>query len=218
MISKDRCFVGYDIDLDAVSFVKNRLASVTGDFEIIHADFYDLLKKSKLPESFAFVSNMPFNLGSRVLFDMAIYYPNTYFNIILQKEVVQKTRKDKSFTLFGAWIRLWWKTTIGFSISPGNFRPHPKVYSANMTGTPCIDIIKKYNSIEKRKKLLLILKSLFANPKKTLSNNLKNLKWSKEKIDKFYDKNSLDNNLRLSWQNYEELLDIIYSEECSRNK
>lgn len=195
----------YEIDPEAVEYLKNRFSKES--LSVVEEDFLAVLKKGELSEDFVLLSNLPFNVGSRILVDLAVYYPQVYFAVILQKEVAQKTRKDKDFTFFGAWLNLFWDLKKQFNIAPGNFYPSPKVYSTMFVGRPKKQL--KVKNYKLRIEMKETLKKLFANPKKTLSNNLKNLGWGKEEVKAFFTQNNLAQNLRLDWQNYEELLDLI---------
>lgn len=71
------------------------------------------------------------------------------------------------------------------------------------------DKIQNLNSIlikaENRQIICQIIKKLVANPRKTLANNLANLDWEKEKIEKFITKYNYYKT-RLLYSNYQEIL------------
>ena len=157
-----------------------------------------------LPEQFYLFSNLPYNVGSRILVALGTRYPAAPFTVILQQEVVFKTRQEPgNFTLFGAWINFVWDTRIPFRITKGNFTPAPRVDSAMLQGTP------RDHAGTNLPRAFATLKALFVHPKKTLANNLKNLDWTPEQIRHFHARHDLPPSTRLNWDNYHDLLHQI---------
>jgi 16S rRNA (adenine1518-N6/adenine1519-N6)-dimethyltransferase len=195
-----------EIDHNLIEILKGKFAPLT----ILQGDGLDMLeKKSELfDEDFYFFSNLPYNMGSRMLVELGKNYPQTPFTVILQAEVAFKTVPSKAnFTLFGAWINYLWDTKVLFKISRGNFTPVPRVDSAILQGTP-----KLHNSND-LPKTFAILKSLFAFPSKNLVNNLRNYGWTSEQISDFYTTYNLSVTTRLQWDNYEAILNNILAFE-----
>ncbi len=165
----------------------------------------------KLPSNFILLSALPYQVGSRILVDLAVRYPHVSFGCIHQREVVKKTVPSEGFGFFGAWLRLFWETEYKFDLAPHCFNPQPKVYSTFFTGiSKNLHSYELFSTIEDRHKAKVILKKLFSFPSKTLANNLKTLSWSNEKIQEFLVSNFENpKNIRLSWQNYEMVLKKI---------
>jgi 16S rRNA (adenine1518-N6/adenine1519-N6)-dimethyltransferase len=165
-------------------------------------------------QPFTLLSNLPFNVGSRILVDLAINFSTTNFSVILQKEVAQKL-VTKDITFFGAWCRLFWDCKLDFSIAKNNFSPAPKVDAALVTA---INLLKEntpekwlYNlNLEEKKILCESLKKLFVHPRKSLKNNLLNLGWSKLEIDQFMTEAKLAENARLDFANYKNIIKSVY--------
>ncbi len=193
-----------EIDSDAIAFLKQRFSDVK-NLEIFNEDGLNFICQKKLP-NFVLLSNLPFSCGSRILVDLAIYYPNSPFAVILQKEVAQKIRLDKPITFFGAWLNLFWELKIENDIAPGNFYPSPKVYSTLITAKPKLTS-KFLQTQENRQNAKDILKSLFAKPRKTIVNNLKGTKFASNSLQLA--------DQRLSWQNYTQILEILISKASS---
>ena len=164
-----------------------------------------------LPTNFILLSALPYQVGSRILVDLAVRYPHVSFGCIHQREVVKKTVPADGFGFFGAWLKLFWETEYKFDLAPHCFNPQPKVYSTFFTGkTKNLHTSQLFSTIESRRKAKDILKKLFSFPSKTLANNLKTLDWSKEKIQTFLESNfEKPNNIRLDWSNYELVLTKI---------
>jgi len=81
-----------------------------------------------------FVSNLPYNPGSRILLDV-VCDKNAPKEIVVtvQLEVGQRivaTPESKSFGLMAAWCQLHYETTLVKAISPSCFWPRPDIRSA----------------------------------------------------------------------------------------
>jgi 16S rRNA (adenine1518-N6/adenine1519-N6)-dimethyltransferase len=208
--------IAIEIDPEAVQYLTNEIKK--SNFELLHADAMELfedLKSNGLPETFSLISSLPYHIGSRILVDLAITCPHINFGVIHQKEVVIKTQSnpnvDQKLTFLGAWLNLFWDCKHCFDIPPHCFNPKPKVHSAFLQGKSLnSQKLDWLDTIAKRTETKNILKHLFANPKKTLVNNLKNLDWSQEKILNFM-KNYYNNdfNTRLVWGNYKQILELV---------
>jgi 16S rRNA (adenine1518-N6/adenine1519-N6)-dimethyltransferase len=154
------------------------------------------------------ISNLPFNVGSRILVELGVRYSTTPFMVILQKEVAYKCFTEHAdFTLFGAWLNIWWDIKKGFTISKAAFYPSPRVDCAMITGSPklstCFD---GYDHI----KLLLILKKLNSMPNKTVYNNLTKHFTTKEVATELFSNNKLPLTTRLTWENYQQIMKLVY--------
>jgi 16S rRNA (adenine1518-N6/adenine1519-N6)-dimethyltransferase len=165
-------------------------------------------------QPFTLLSNLPFNVGSRILVDLAINFPQTSFSVILQKEVAQKLATD-DITFFGAWCRLFWDCKLEFVIAKNNFLPAPKVDAALVSG---MSLTAKKDSqnwiceldLEARQTICRIIKQLFVHPRKSLKNNLLNLSWTKPQVDSFMIKSGLSDNTRLTFENYKNIIKEVY--------
>jgi 16S rRNA (adenine1518-N6/adenine1519-N6)-dimethyltransferase len=208
--------IAIEIDPEAVEYLKNEIKE--SNFELIHADAMELfedLKANNLPETFSLISSLPYHIGSRILVDLAISCPHVNFGVIHQKEVVVKTQSnpavDQKLTFLGAWLNLFWDCKHCFDLPPHCFNPKPKVHSAFLQGRSLeSQKLDWLDTPEKRTIAKNTLKLLFANPKKTLVNNLKNLNWPQNKILEFVKTNcNNDLNTRLIWSNYKEILESV---------
>lgn len=180
-------------------------------------DALELTATKKLPvEKFILFSSLPYNVGSRIIVELAINYPNCPFCVIVQKEVATKTSIKSNLTFFGAFLGLFYDFDKVFDIVGGNFQPAPKVTSSLLIAHPK-QTLKNGHELttvlkvdENRKKICQILKTLFGMPSKTLGNNLKSLGWQKDKINLFLEENNWQKT-RLSWDNYKEILMKIWT-------
>ncbi len=168
---------------------------------------------SFLNSDFALISSLPYNVGSRILVEFSQWRPELPWLVIIQREVAKKVFVSNRFNLFGAWLNLFYSFKEEATLPPHVFYPQPKVYSSLLMGLPKE---LQYNWLAtkfQRQAALQVLKKIFANPKKTLFNNLANLDWSKNKSQEFFSFYQLELSLRLSWTNYTKILEqIIYFE------
>ena len=125
-----------------------------------------------LNENFSIISNLPYNIASKFIFDILIKYNNIKEMIFLiQKEVSKKfnyqiNKKSNKYNLF---LKTITKYEILFHISNKVFYPNPKVESALVKITP------KKTKINK-KKLWNFSNKLFINKRKKLNKTFKKLK------------------------------------------
>jgi 16S rRNA (adenine1518-N6/adenine1519-N6)-dimethyltransferase len=200
--------IALEIDTEAVEYLtrENVIEGVT-------VEHNDALVESENSDGYfsnpyMLVSNLPFNVGSRILVNLGMTNPvNAPFVVILQKEVAQKSLKSSNFTLFGAWLNLFWDTRIAFDIPRNSYMPAPDVATSVLVGEPKKQI--DYLTYEDRKKLLTILKILVSHPRKTVKANLKYGGYSPEVIDVIFNTHQWDTSLRLTWDNYTEVLRAI---------
>jgi 16S rRNA (adenine1518-N6/adenine1519-N6)-dimethyltransferase len=201
--------VALEIDPEAIEHLEARFVD-SAHLSIHHCDALQQLEEisSLAGDNFLFFSNLPFNVGSRILVDMPIIYPSTPLAVVLQKEVIHKLKPAAAFTFFGAWLRLYYTIRFEFDIAPGNFDPAPKVVSTMITARPK-PLLSWLETSTQRAQAKKILKALVTYPSKNLTNNLKVLDWSTLQIQDFYAQNQLSPQTRLEWNNYEKILQEI---------
>ena len=125
-----------------------------------------------LKENFSIISNLPYNIASKLIFDILIKYNNIKEMIFLiQKEVSKKfnyqiNKKSNKYNLF---LKTITKYEILFHISNKVFYPNPKVESTLVKITP------KKTKINK-KKLWNFSNKLFINKRKKLNKTFRKLK------------------------------------------
>ena len=125
-----------------------------------------------LNENFSIVSNLPYNIASKLIFNILIKHNNVREMIFLvQKEVsnkfnYQKNMKSNKYCLF---LKTITRYEILFNISNKVFYPNPKVKSALIKITP------KKIQIDKEK-LWNFSNILFLNKRKKLNKTFKKLK------------------------------------------
>ena len=198
LLAANKPLLAIEIDAEAVTYLQNKFQLVD-QLTILQQDALTWLTEAH-PGNFVLLSNLPFHLGSRMLVELPILYPQAPFAVILQSDVAEKTRLGHSPTFFGFWLNLFWQLQIEFTIAPGNFYPAPKVYSSFVTAYPKAQLPDFLSTVDFRKKARFWLKMLFSKPRKTVGNNLKPIDvelpemWQKQ---------------RLTWENYQEILRFL---------
>jgi 16S rRNA A1518/A1519 N6-dimethyltransferase RsmA/KsgA/DIM1 with predicted DNA glycosylase/AP lyase activity len=200
------------IDTQPLNLVNNKAGagrdSNNSDFltpTVVPPSFIDYYLK----EDWAMVANLPYNLGSRILVDLAVARPDVSFLVLLQEEVVNKLCSlDRSFTFFGAWLNLFWDFKKVMIFPRHYFMPQPKIVSALVSAYPKEELAF-LNTVQNRNEALFLLKNLFGLPSKTILNNLRNIGWEVDRIDKLLEKLGLEKSARLNKDNYVPILHQI---------
>jgi 16S rRNA (adenine1518-N6/adenine1519-N6)-dimethyltransferase len=207
LLKLDRKITALEVDPEAIEYLHTQFTK-TKKLKVIETDALKEFARATsdiLPKDFVLVSNLPFNVGSRILVEMGINYPQCPFSVILQKEVAKKILSSSDLTLFSAWINLIWETKYQFDISRSCFDPEPNVDCGLISAVPK-QLPIWMETPQQRKKALTILKKLFAFPSKTLLNNLKGIISQREQISDFFAQTGLPLTVRLSNDNYIEIL------------
>jgi 16S rRNA (adenine1518-N6/adenine1519-N6)-dimethyltransferase len=216
IVNWKRKVIALELDTEAIEYLNENL--IRDNLNLIQCDAMKVIESGEfgfgmesVSDNFVLLSALPYQVGSRILVDLAVRYPHVSFGCIHQREVVKKTVTTENFSFFGAWLKLFWETEYKFDLAPHCFNPQPKVYSTFFTGiSKNLQNSQFFFTIESRHKAKNILKKLFSFPSKTLANNLKTLNWSKEKIQEFLVSNFTNpENIRLDWSNYEMVLKKI---------
>jgi len=213
----DKKIVALEIDQRAVELLQNRFIG-NNNLELLNFDASDYFNVENLSElnqlkPFVLLSNLPFNIGSRLMVDFAITCSDTNFSVILQAEVADKLIENpKHLTFFGCWIKSFWQINKVMSIAPCHFRPAPKVYATLIEANSKKDTnswLFKLDSVE-LVRAREVLKSIFSQPRKSLSSHLRLLGLNSEKSNLFYANSGFSPNTRLTWENYERLWGEVY--------
>ena len=125
-----------------------------------------------LKENFSVISNLPYNIATKLIFNILIKYHNIKEMIFLiQKEVAKKFNYQKNMRAnkYKLFLKTLTKYEILFDITNKVFYPHPKVESTLIKITP------KKIKIDK-KKLWDFSNNLFINKRKKLNKTFKKLK------------------------------------------
>ncbi len=177
--------------------------------DVLKTDFSNFKSDTKIK----FIANLPYNITSPVL--SILTEKRDIFStiiIMIQKEVGDRIASGPGNKTYGAltvMIRTFFDVTHLFTVSPGAFRPRPKVDSVVIKLVPT----EKNSSLIIDKKLFTrVVKSSFSSRRKMIVNSLKN-EFNKEEIDLCLDKSGIDGKRRaetVSVQEFIRLANSIY--------
>lgn len=218
LLQKSNNVIAVELDPRMVSILKDRFKE-KDNFTIIHEDILkvDLAKiinKRKSSNSrVKVVANLPYYISTPII--MKLLENNEIIDeiiVMVQKEVGDRLTAKTGERLAGAItyaVSYYSNASKVIDVPKESFIPSPKVESI------VIKLELKKNVQEENKELLFkIIKSAFAQRRKTLENALINGKivTSKEKIQEIFDKLGIEKNVRgenLSLEQYESLCKII---------
>lgn len=126
-------------------------------------------------EKFKIIANLPYNIGTKLIFNWLEDYKNiTSMTLLLQKEVVQRIVAypgSKKYGRLSVMINFFCKSKSLFDIAPGSFVPAPKVTSSLVhivpSGKPVADIEMEV--------LSKVVAAAFSQRRKMLRSSLKTL-------------------------------------------
>lgn len=218
LLQKSNNVIAVELDPRMVSILKDRFKE-KDNFTIIHEDILkvDLAKiineRKSLNSRVKVVANLPYYISTPII--MKLLENNEIIDeiiVMVQKEVGDRLTAKTGERLAGAItyaVSYYSNASKVIDVPKESFIPSPKVESV------VIKLELKKNVQEENKELLFkIIKSAFAQRRKTLENALINGKivTSKEKIQEIFDKLGIEKNVRgenLSLEQYESLCKII---------
>jgi 16S rRNA (adenine1518-N6/adenine1519-N6)-dimethyltransferase len=194
-----------ELDRDVVSFLRHRhpnLKLVEGDAASMAWD--ELLVEGE----WKCVSNLPYNVGTKILSRLLLEPRVGMLVVMLQKEVADRIvarsgeRKRGSLSV---WVEAFASAKIAFRVPAGAFHPPPKVESA-------VVVLERHSQPrvprEEASAFEFLLRTLFAQPRKTIRNNLRS-RLSTEVADALLERASIDSGRRPSTLELDEVL-VLY--------
>lgn len=216
LVDFGRSLTCIELDPEAIRVIQGK--DYFEKLNLVQADALRVLENDTnkiLPQPFALFSSLPYSVGSRILVELGLNYPDTPFCVIVQKEVASKTKiNNKKITFFGLWLNLFWDCKISFDIPAGNFFPAPRVTSSLLVGLTKKSIPAFLESVTQRQAALQIIQKLLHQPNKTLYNNLRTGGYDPVIINQMFESLKLDQKSRLSMDNFEPILCFL----TERNK
>jgi 16S rRNA (adenine1518-N6/adenine1519-N6)-dimethyltransferase len=140
------------------------------------------------------VGNLPYNIASRLLWDMACQIKSFDRAVFMvQKEVGQRivsSPGSKSYGGLSVWIQSFLRPEILFKVSPAVFRPRPKVDSVVLKFTPLDYEEKKFSS----QNLSKTIRIMFQHRRKQVGKILRTY-WNDE-LNSFFEEQDLEHRFR----------------------
>lgn len=167
--------------LTAIEFDRDLLAPLRaaaqphGALEIIHANVLDIdLTALADGRTIRLLGNLPYNLSSPILFHALAHAHVVHdMHFMLQREVVERMSAAPGSKIYGrlsVMLQAYCTVNPLFRVSPGAFRPPPKVDSAlvRLTPRPVATI-----GIANHRRFAALVRAAFGQRRKTLRNALK---------------------------------------------
>ncbi len=167
---KKACVVAYEIDIEAIEFLKDLFKKELqkGSLELIEGDVLKLWNSKNLREKkYKIIANLPYNIGTEIILRALRDERCQELTVMVQKEVAEKfcaKTREKNFSSLAILTQSIADASILLYVPPQAFEPPPKVDSAVFT------IVKNKPSIDEE--LSQFLRKCFTAPRKTLLKNL----------------------------------------------
>lgn len=166
-----------ELDRDLVPILLAQFVSHPG-FKIHQTDAlkFDFASLTKIDEKLRVVGNLPYNISTPLIFHL-LSYENRILDMhfMLQKEVVLRLAAspgEKNYGRLSVMTQYLCDVENLFEVPPESFQPMPKVDSAIVRLTPHTKKPFVVNNVDK---FAMLVKTCFAQRRKTLRNNLKQL-------------------------------------------
>lgn len=172
LLATEAQVLAVELDRNMAAFLRNRL----GDhprFTLIEADAAKVDWAPLLGDGrWRHASNLPYNVGTRILTELLGFSQIDRHVVMLQREVAQRVlapaghRQRSSLGLF---VEARAEASQVCKVPPGAFRPPPKVHSAvvRLDCRPHPDLAVSPQALER------LGRKAFASPRKTIRNNLR---------------------------------------------
>ena len=183
LITNSKFLTSFEIDDDLIPILKKKFGKYE-NFDLVHRDFLevDLSEFLENKKDVKVVANIPYYITSPIINKLLEYRENIdEIYLMVQKEVAERIASkphSKNMSLLTHAVQFYAETEYLFTVPKEKFDPVPKVDSAFLG----IKILKdkKYESQISEEKYFKYLREAFSNKRKSISNNLSNLGFSKD--------------------------------------
>ncbi|MCP4188135.1 MAG: 16S rRNA (adenine(1518)-N(6)/adenine(1519)-N(6))-dimethyltransferase RsmA [Gammaproteobacteria bacterium] len=176
LLQRCKNLIAVELDRDLIPLLTNR-ASAFGELQVINADILKFeLTSIANTTAFRIVGNLPYNISTPLMFHLLesiALIKDMHF--MVQKEVAQRIVApvgDKHYGRLSIMMQYRCACQYLFDVRPGSFTPPPKVDSAIIRLLPHARPIFEVGDIELFSN---IVRSAFAQRRKTISNSLKSI-------------------------------------------
>tara|TARA_A100001037_G_C15085359_1_gene606403 strand:- start:772 stop:1527 length:756 start_codon:yes stop_codon:yes gene_type:complete len=171
ILEKTQNLVAYEIDQELIDLLTKKFKG--HDVNFINKDFLEINLNEINTSSLIVVGNLPYNVSSQIILNILesdLEYEHCIF--LVQKELAQRFNSTKKSSKISLIADFFSDFEILFDIPPEAFYPSPKVTSSLVK-------IKKNTRYKDKKESYIAFKRIvslcFANPRKKISNPLKNI-------------------------------------------
>jgi 16S rRNA (adenine1518-N6/adenine1519-N6)-dimethyltransferase len=202
-----------EIDRDLAKALEQRneanLEVKTGD--VLRFDWSELLTQPP----YKLIANLPYNISSQILFKV-LEHRHAFSRMVLmfQKEVGERlvaTEGSRNYGILSVLMQTWFHVERVMKVPPGAFFPPPKVDSVVLGMTP---LPKPRVEVQNEALYRKLVKSAFAQRRKTVRNSLLGSGWQAEPIDQAFEMTGIDPGRRgetFSIEEFGSLENLLYS-------
>ena len=171
ILEKTQNLVAYEIDQELIDLLTKKFKG--HDVNFINENFLEINLNEINTSSLIVMGNLPYNVSSQIILNILesdLEYEHCIF--LVQKELAQRFNSTKKSSKISLIADFFSDFEILFDIPPEAFYPSPKVTSSLIK-------IKKNTKYKDKKESYIAFKRIvslcFANPRKKISNPLKNI-------------------------------------------
>jgi 16S rRNA (adenine1518-N6/adenine1519-N6)-dimethyltransferase len=166
--------VAYEIDEPLVDLLRERLAS-SSNVELCHADIrgvdFDAAADERGRSSYKLAGNIPYNLTSTILIDLARWRMLSEAVFMVQREVGERILAkpgERTCGILSIFLQAYFIINKVRKVRPGSFTPPPRVESVVLRFVPHVS----EGGPKDREAFFLFLKGCFSHRRKKLRNIL----------------------------------------------
>jgi len=166
-------FYAIEIDNEAYGFLEKEYSSK--EVVLIHRDFLKFDMENISHDKIGIIGNFPYNISSQIFFKVWDNRGKVEEVVgMVQKEVGKRIASppgSKEYGILSVLLQAFYNIELLFEVSPGSFKPIPKVTSAVLRLTRNQTVSLDCSEVEFKR----VVKQAFQNRRKTLWNALKPL-------------------------------------------
>ena len=192
ILKKCKNLKAFEIDTRFSDFLKQKYSDK--NLEVVNQDFLTINLNDHIPNEAIVMGNLPYNVSSQIILNIiesCINYKHCIF--LIQKELANRFIASVKSSKISIQSQLFCDIESLFDIPPEAFDPVPKVVSTVIKITPHNQFSEHRSRYKSFKKVLSIC---FANPRKKISNAIKNLNINPEDLS--FDVNSRAEELEIN--------------------
>jgi len=210
LLEKAKTVSSVEIDDDLKNVLETKFEDKV-NFRLLMGDILDLDIAKEFEGKIKVVANIPYYITSPIINKLIEYrdiIDEVY--IMIQKEVAERITAEpgkKARSILTLAVEYFAQSELLFYIPKEKFTPAPKVDSAFLQIKLRKD--RKYENAIEEIKFFKYIKAAFANKRKNILNNFKNMGYEKDKMKEIFEKNGIDTNRRAESFSIDEFLLLI---------
>lgn len=201
--------ISIDLDERCKDIIENEIKPNYQNVNFIYGDALKINEKELFKNKYKIISNLPYNIGTMLLFKWLENIENIEsMTLLLQKEVVDRIiakPKTKDYGQLSILCQYLCDAKKCFDIQPTAFFPPPKVISSVVSLVPKANV-----DLTKIGKLSELCRILFNQKRKTILNNLNVVIKNSEKCKEVLEKCGLNPMTRAEELEIESILNLLY--------